>query len=384
MKKPTVMVIGLGTLGSRLLEHLVRVPNLGWRIVVAGRNEEAGMRRSRAALLSASYFDLYPEIEYRRLDLKNVSETAATIAAESPDLIVNTATMAAWWVRDLLPEKIRSRLDMHGAGPGLWAAGHLALADALMRALQASGVDAKVVNTAYPDVVNPALAAAGRAPMVGIGNIDLLVPALKFAVGRRLAVPMRHVVPYLVMHNFHSSNILRNGSTHGVPFYMKVLVSGTDVTEQLGGDRLLGQIPHVAAIGAAAEAGVVAAGSLTRILLALMTDSRERLHAPGPMGLPGGYPVQLSQAEVRILLPDNISLDQAIAINVAGQRAEGIDRIEPDGSIVLTETAQAVLDEVFGFKLARYRPDEALAVATELGTRLNELARTFGLHLPVH
>jgi hypothetical protein len=292
--------------------------------------------------------------------------------------------MAAWWVRDLLPAKIRGRLDAQGAGPGLWAAGHLALANALMQALRGSGMNAKVINTAYPDVVNPALAAAGYAPTVGIGNIDLLVPVLKLAVAHRLGVPMRHVVPYLVMHNHHSSNILRKGSTHGVPFYMKVLVNGTDVTDQLGGERLLSEIPNVAAIGAAAEAGALAAASLLRVLLALMTDSNERLHAPGPAGLPGGYPVQLSQSEVRILLPDDISLDAAVAINVAGQRAEGIDRIESDGTIVLTETAQDALDEVFGFKLDRYLPDESMAVATELGSRLNELARTFGFHLPVH
>ena len=384
MPQPTILLIGLGALGTRLLDHLVRVPNLGWRIVVAGRNLEAVEHRTIAAVLSGSYFDHYPNVSFTRIDLRQLDETAETIAAEAPDIIVNTATMAAWWVRDLLPAKIRSRLDVQGAGPGLWAAGHLALANALMCAIRSAGAKSVVINAAYPDVVNPALAAAGHAPIVGIGNIDLLVPALKLTIGRKLGVPMRHVVPYLVMHNHHSSNILRKGTALGVPYYMKVMVSGTDVTKSLGGDQILAEVPRVAAVGAAAEAGVLAAGSLARTLLALMTDSKERAHAPGPAGLPGGYPVQLSQEDVRVLLPDDISLKEAIAINEAGQRAEGIERIEADGSLVLTSTAQTVLHEVFGFKLERYRLDEALPVAAELGARLNELARSFGLHLPVH
>ncbi|MHB1219077.1 MAG: hypothetical protein ACYC1L_12870 [Alphaproteobacteria bacterium] len=384
MKKPTLMIVGLGEVGGRLLEYLARVPNLGWRIVAAGRNQDAGIRKTNAAIFAASYVGCFPDIGYRTIDLADIDRTAETIDREMPDIVVNTATLAAWWIRDLLPDMIRERLMSKGAGPGLWAAGHLALTHKLMTALERTGRSPLVINSAYPDVVNVALSRIGRAPTVGTGNIDLLVPAIQHWVASRLRVPMRQVVPYLVAHNFHSSNILLHGTTHDVPFYLKVLVNGSDVTSQFDRKDLIADIPRLSRIPVAAGAGTIAAGSLTKTVLALINDTGERTHAPGPMGLPGGYPVELSQSDVKIRLPDDIDLAQAIAINEAGQRAEGIARIEADGSIVLTDEARDVLSSVFDLEIERFRPDEAERVAHELGERLQALGRRFGLHLPVH
>lgn len=378
------MIVGLGELGGRLLEYLVRVPNLGWRIVAAGRDEDAGLRKTNAAIFGASYLGYYPDVAFRRVDLADVEQTATALYRESPAIVVNATTLAAWWIRDLLPDSIRVRLNAVGAGPGLWAAGHLALTYKLMRAVREAGIAPIVVNSAYPDVVNVALARCGLAPTVGIGNIDLLVPAIQHQVASRLDVPMRQVVPYLVAHNFHSSNILLNGTTHGVPFYMKVLVNGSDVTPQVQRESLFTDIQRFSSIPPAAGASVVAAGSLSKTVLGLMNDTRERTHAPGPSGLPGGYPVQLSQDEVKVVLPDNITMDEAVRLNEAGQRGEGVERIEDDGTIVLTDLARSVLSDVFDLQIARFRPDQAEAVAQELGARLRAVGERFGLRLPVH
>ena len=378
------MIVGLGELGGRLLEYLVRVPNLGWRVVAAARDEDVGLRKTNAAIFSASYLGYYPDVAYCRVDLADISRTAETLHRVSPAIIVNATTLAAWWIRDLLPESIRARLTAVGAGPGLWAAGHLALTYKLMSAVQQAGISPIVVNSAYPDVVNVALARCGLMPTVGIGNIDLLVPAIQHQVASSLGVPMRQVVPYMVAHNFHSSNILLNGTTHGVPLFLKILVNGSDVTSRMNPESLFANIRRFSSIPPAAGASAVAAGSLSKTVLGLMNDTHERTHAPGPTGLPGGYPIQLSQDEIKVVLPDDITMDEAIQINEAGQRAEGIERIEADGTIVLTELAQSVLSDVFDLRIKQFRPDEAETVAQELRSHLRALGERFGLRLPVH
>jgi predicted RNA-binding protein with TRAM domain len=384
MKKPTVMIIGLGELGGRLLEYLVRVPNFGWRIVVAGRDDDQAVRKMHSAIFGASYWGLYPEVCYRHVDLADVAATASVLRQEAPDIIVNTTTLAAWWLRDLLPDHIRRKLDAVGAGPGLWAAGHLALVYNLMLAVRDAGISPQVVNSSYPDVVNVALARVGLAPTVGIGNIDLMIPAIQHRAAARFGVPMRHVVPYVVAHNFHSYNVLLHGTTHGIPFYLKIVIAGTDVTDRIDREAFLREIAESSPIPAAAGASSIAAGSLSKVVLALINDSAERTHAPGPLGLPGGYPVLLSQREVTLLLPADITLEQAVAINEEGQRADGIERIEADGMVVLTDKAQRAVKEMFGIELRQFKPEEAQSAAEQLSQQLRGLGERYGLRLRVH
>ncbi len=71
-------------------------------------------------------------------------------------------------------------------------------------------------------------------------------------------------------------------------------------------------------------------------------------------------------------------------LGTTGQRAEGVERIEQDGSVVFTETADAVVREVVAFDCRRFRVDEAEEVARALGAKLKDLGERFGVRLPVH
>lgn len=385
MKKQTVMIVGLGELGGALLEYLVRVPNLACRLVTADIDAESGQAKTMAARQGAAFWGHYPEIDFVRLDLMQTEQTAETLSRIAPDIVFNAATLASWWVRSLLPPEVHERLYVFGTGSGAWTAMHLTLAYRLMLAVRAAGIDPIVVNGSYPDVVNPVLAKVGLAPAVGIGNVDLAVPPIRLVAARKLGLPARSVEVHLVAHHFHAYNILYEGGTRGVPVYLKVVVAGTDVTPTLDLPGFFREVSEAVRGSLTPKGGTyVTAGSASRTLLGLLHDTGEPSHAPGPAGLPGGYPVRLSQSGVAPALPGDLSLDEAIGINEAGQRAEGVERIEADGTVVFTDVASTVMREVLGADYRRFRPGESQDVARDLGSRLKELGGKFGLSLQVH
>lgn len=385
MQKHTVMIIGLGELGGLMLEFLARVPNLGCRIVAADINEDEGVRKRNSAIFGASYWGHYPHIDFIGVDLSDINATAATLRTVRPDILLNATTLASWWVLHVLPAEIVQKLYVLGAGGGAWTALHLALTHKLMLAVRESGLRPIVVNASYPDVVNPTLAKVGLAPTVGIGNLDLAIPPIRLAAAVRFGVPMRNVDAYLVAHHFHAYNITRHGDTKGVPFYLKLIVGGADVTRELDLKSFLHDVAGVARRpSGSAGATFITAGAASKNLLALLNDTGELTHSPGPRGLPGGYPVRLSQQGVEVVLPHDITLEEAVRLNEAGQRAEGVERIEEDGTVVLTDAARAVLKEVVGADCARIPLDDCWQVARELGAKLRELGQRFGLSLRVH
>ena len=65
-----------------------------------------------------------------------------------------------------------------------------------------------------------------------------------------------------------------------------------------------------------------------------------RTHAPGIMGLPGGYPIQFVDGKIRLNLPDALSREDAIEFNRLAGAGDGIDRIGEDGTLFYTKEAK--------------------------------------------
>ena len=144
--KPTIMLIGLGGLGSVILELLAREEGLG-RIIVGSRNAARGTARCNLARLGAMAQGYAPDISFVPLDLNDkgaVAEAVSTseiVHRETPDIILSTATMQTWWLPDLLPPAQAAAIK--GAGFGVWLPVHLTLTLKLMEALR---------DAAYPGV----------------------------------------------------------------------------------------------------------------------------------------------------------------------------------------------------------------------------------------
>ena len=284
------MMVGLGDLGGHVLEMLVRAPG-SRRIIAADVNEEWGYRKTNIAAFGAAQMGHYPQLEFCKIDLFNVEQTAETIAKYKPDIIYSAATLQSWWVINTLPKEVFDDLDKARFGP--WLPMHLTLVWKLMQAVKETGLDIKVVNSSFPDAVNPMLAKAGLAPTIGIGNVANPVPPLRSSIAYQLGRPMKDVTILFFCQHFVSHYIPRFGDAGGAPYYLKAIVDGNDVTGDVDMDQVLAELPKRFRRAGGRNGQILTASSAAGILLAMAGDTGDLMHAPGPAGLPGGYPVRV-------------------------------------------------------------------------------------------
>lgn len=372
---PAVLLIGAGGLGGVILELLAREDGMG-RIVVGGRDVERGVARCNLARLGAMAQGYAPEITFTPLDLDEPATVAEVIAREAPDVIVSTASLQTWWLLDLLPPEAAAPL--RNAGFGLWLPVHLPLTLKLMEAVRACGYDGITLTAPFPDVVNPVLGRLGLAPTCGVGNLDEVVPKIQLLAAARLGVPLAAVRVLLVAH--HALEDVAFGAAGEMPpYFLRVECGGEDVTAAVGADALL-RAPYPLPPGQAVH--FLTAGSTVRLIRAVLSESGALLHAPGPCGLPGGYPVFASRAGVYVAPIVGLALDEAIAINERAHRFDGVERIAPDGTVVFCPETVEACRATLGYACDPLRPGEAGPRATELMARFRAYAARHGVGIP--
>ena len=319
-----------------------------------------------------------PDVAFAPLDVTDAGAVAALVVREAPDVILLTASLETWWLPDLLPPDARAALAP--AGFGAWLPVHLALPLALMRALAAAGHQGHVLTAPFPDVVNAVLGRVGLAPTCGVGNLDEIVPKIRILAAARLDAPMASIDVTLVAHHALERVVFGGERFAGElpPHFLRVSRDGRDVTREVDGEALL-RAPFPIAWGPVMH--FLTAGSTVRLVRALGSETPVRLHAPGPAGLPGGYPILASRAGVAPDAIDGLSLEDAVALNEASHRFDGIERIEADGTVVLSGVTSGVLREVLGYDGARLAPAEAGARGRELVARFREYAARHGVDL---
>jgi len=371
MSNNKILMIGLGSLGGHVLEFLARTPGVN-RIIAADVNEDWGARKTNNAILGAANQGFYPSIIFRKIDLNDVEGTAETLKEEEPDLIFNATTLQSWWAIGLLPNEVYEKLL--GAGFGPWLPMHLTLTHKLMKAVGKAGIESHVVSSSFPDAVHPVLATVGLAPTVGIGNFDLLIPRIKKVVSENLGVPMRTISVFMVGHHVHDVLVEDFGTTGGAPYFLKILVGDKTVTDELDAEKIFSK-PLPTPPGNQSDQQV--ASSAVKNILAILHDTGELTHAPGPNGLPGGYPVRLSAKGAEVVLPEELSLAEAIKINEEAQQFDGIQEIRDDGTVVFTEKAVRTMRKMLNYECKALKLEESEERAIELRTLYKKFARKY-------
>jgi len=374
----TLMIVGLGGLGGTVLELLARVPNI-CKIVTADFNEDYGVRKTNTALMGAAYANLYPNIKFVKVDLNNIEETAETIKEVNPRIIYNAATLQSWWVIDALPKEVHKKIYKDFCGLGPWIPMHLLLVYKLMQAVKVSGVSSLVINSSFPDLVNPILAKVGLGPNVGIGNIDLITIPWRKVVSEMLNVHMRSVRVYVFGHHYNSYNLGRTGTGLDAPYYLKIMVEDTDVTKDFDIRELAKEIPKRAKRTTGTQINWIVASSAVRIILGILNDTNEITHAPGPEGLVGGYPVRLNREGAKVFLPEGVSRERAIQINEEAQKWDGIEKIKEDGTVVFTDITYNTFKDLLGYECKEMKIEETEEREKELDKLYKVFARKHGV-----
>ncbi|QBD74513.1 hypothetical protein EPA93_00275 [Ktedonosporobacter rubrisoli] len=372
--KPTVMLIGLGGLGSVLLELLVREKGIG-RLLVAGRRIEQGQARCNLARLGALAQGYAPEVRFVELDLQRPEMVAEILTREAPDLVLSTATLLTWWLPSLLPVEQSAALNHFG----MWLPVHLVLSMKLMQAVRIAGYRGPVLTAPFPDVVNHVLAGLDLAPTCGIGNLPEVVAKVQLLACQKLNVSMEAIQVLMVGHHALGDVAFGEHAAELPSYFLRVICDGQDVTEQLKAGELL-LAPHPITSGPATH--FLTAGTAIPLVTAMLAEREELLHAPAPNGLPGGYPVLASRAGVRVAPMAGLALEEAIEINERSHRFDGIERIEEDGTVVFCEAASEAFRTQLGYDCSRLRPSEAEERAAELIQRFRDYAVAHGVTLP--
>jgi len=88
--------------------------------------------------------------------------------------------------------------------------------------------------------------------------------------------------------------------------------------------------------------------------------------------LPGAYPTRLSAEGAEVVLP-GLSLEEAVEINEAGARLDGIERVKDDGTVVFVEENVELMREVVGYECEELKVSESEERARELNAKLRKL-----------
>lgn len=376
---PKIMLIGLGDLGSVLLEFLARSAHIGV-IVVGSRNEKAGAARCNLARSGAIAQGFSTDIRFILLDLHQTERTAEIIQNENPDLIFSAATLQSWWTPYRLPPVQSALFDQ--AGFGVWLPVHLTLTRKLMEAVRRADYQGFVLTAPYPDVINQILKRLNLAPTCGVGNVAEVVPKIHWLAAKRLHASLNEVRVHLVAHHALLKYTFRETpqlpAVKKPPFFLRVAHRGQDVTAEIEAEKWL-FAPYPLTPGRAIH--FLTAATSVRLIQALFSEEDVFLHTPAPAGLPGGYPVTVSSRGVEVAEIPDLPLETAISINEHSHRFDGVERIEADGTVVFCAESAAILRDTLGYDCPRLHPDEAETRAQELIQRFKEYAKRYGVEV---
>lgn len=361
-----IMIIGAGDLGLRVCTELAH-SDRQWEIRLVGRAREEMQRRVNLIRFSALQRGHHSHVDYAVTDLDDIDRTAEVIADFVPDVVFLAASLQSWWVISTLPAELFQRLYAANFGP--WLPMHLVPVHKAMQAVRAAGSQAIVVNAAYPDAVHPVLAGVGLAPHIGIGNVANNVPALRCSAAAILATTPAEVDVRMVTHHYTSHRLSRTTDIDPAQLRIAILAEGRDAMPDVGLVPLLKPLTtEYRRTGGLAGQAMTAASAMS-VLVPLLEQREAVVHAPGPLGLPGGYPVVVGPGPVRLALPPGMTEEEALAVNQSGQIGDGIREIGDDGSVLFEESNMDVMRRELGYRCAKMPLSDAEDRARELGAR---------------
>lgn len=351
-EKITVMIIGLGSVGTYLLDYLVSRNDPAIRIVVAGRDYgkmEKNVNIVRVAGLIRERNRSQIDIE-AGVDLTDIDSIRRAIEKHAPDFIVNSS-------RAYPGLKYGSISWANVRAYGIWSPLAIRFTKNIMEACGAADTDAVVINTSYPDAVIPWLKSAGKAyPDFGSGNLNHLVPRIRFAVAKMLGVEdFWNVDVMFAAGHFHDVCISKEGQAEGVDLPLKVYYEGEE--KDLPKEEIFAACKIAMPVDA--QRNMMNASSnyqiITAVIEAVRTKKAQRIFSPGAFGNIGGYPVLIGYREGRV----DAWIDEAVfgfeemeRVNRESMALDGIEDVR-DGRLYYTDALIRKALNAFGAKLPK-------------------------------
>jgi len=364
-RKKKLLLVGAGNLCLQILKLLA--PKNAFEFVVLGRNEDATVRLCNLVALSCAQLEQFVAIRPVIADLTDIDRVAQVLRDEAPDILVNCASLQSWRVITALPKRSFEQLDQAQFGP--WLPMHLTLMHNLMRAVKASGIVTRTVNAAFPDAVNPILARVGLAPDIGVGNVANLIPAVRFSIARLLECCPADVRVRLYAQHYFSHYVPRAGLPPRANYRLLYEVRDQPNVARLPAEAIFSAVRSEFRRRGGVDGQFLTACSAVTVIEGLFSSTPVRVHAPGPLGLPGGYPVWLHEGRIEVQFSNACPQDDAVRINTICQSQDGIDEIHCDGSVTFNPQCMAVMQAMLGYSKKNMSIEQSAEFARELASK---------------
>jgi len=356
-----LLVTGTGSLAEAVLFDLVTLPALGrpMRVVLAGRNAARLAWLTQAANARAFALDARHVFECRVIDWARQDDLARLLSQTRPNVVFHAASLQSMW--EIAAGGDAWSAEVRASGYGATLPLQLMLALRVARAIGAHSPASRLVNACYPDASNEILARLGHEVVCGIGNVATLAAIY----GAALRIDETAQLRMLAHHRQVSAAI--NGESHLHP--PRLWIDAAPVAWP-------GVLPNALTdvrLPAGPSLNLVTGATGARLLAALLGRVERHVgHAPGPAGLPGGYPVVIDGGRLTLDLPMGMTIDVAIGLNREWGADEGVS-LDSDG-VVRIVTGQETGGD--GSRVPdTYRIDEIEDVARRMLCIKTELQR---------
>jgi hypothetical protein len=316
-----ILLFGTGAFAGRIACDIAATARHPVRLVLAGRNHDRLDWLTTACNARAATFGTGVRTRAVLADLGSVESVAPVIAAARPNVVVQGASVQTSAVIARSGDAW-SRLVAEG-GLSATAVFQALLSARVGRAMQEAAPGAKLVNCCFPDVANAMLAALGLPVACGVGNIGILSSCFAGALGADALPRVKVLAHYQTIGAWR-----RPVAERGAFAPPRVWIDGAEIADVHARFADVRLTPEPA-IEVSGSAGVP-------LLVAMATRGTSlSLHAPGALGLPGGYPVRWADGALDLDLPPGITREAAVAWNQAFEARNGLV-VTPEGRAVYT------------------------------------------------
>lgn len=283
----------------------------GWgaplRVAVLGRSDARVDALVRSLNCRATTLEQPLEFVGRTVDWGSDSQLRDLLWTCRPRTVLHTASLQSPW--SLAPAgDAWSRLVME-VGFGLTLPLHSRLAIALAEAAKDASPSVAFVNACYPDAVNAVLKGLALPVTAGVGNVGIMTAAL--AAGHRDGTVK------IVAHHNHVATLASGCGQR--PWSVEPIVT-------MGGARVAADQRLFETVWTlkGQRLNTVTSSAALRVVRGCLGPRTVAVDVPGPLGRPGGYPVEIHGRQVKIALPPGVALDEADRVNRVAALADGL------------------------------------------------------------
>lgn len=313
-----ILLFGTGSFAARIACDIAATASHPIRLVLAGRNAARLAWLVTACNARAATFGTAVRAEGMPVDIGSADAVRPAIARIGPTLVVQAASAQTASVIARSGDAW-SRLVAQG-GLSATAVFQALLSARVAQALKHVAPAVPLVNCCFPDVVNGMLAAMGLPVTCGVGNIGILSSAFAGALGPGAASRVKLLAHYQTIGAWRRPAAARAGLP--TP---RVWIDGVELDD----------VQHrFAEVVLTPEPAIEISGSASvPLLVAMATPGATAVaHAPGALGLPGGYPVAWRDGRLSLDLPPGLARDAAIAWNQEFEARNGL-LVSPAGRV---------------------------------------------------